>query len=54
MLEISMTTEEADLLLEILVDKPETSPLSNVYNNVLNKRINDGMLWAHVKKHLIK
>ena len=54
MLEISMTTEEADLLLEILVDKPETSPLSNVYNNVLYKRINDGMLWAHVKKHLIK
>lgn len=53
MIEVTMTDEEADAILELTVKEPAHSPLANVYKNVLNKRLADSNLWAHVNKHLI-
>lgn len=53
MISITMTEQEADELLEKLVNEGAGTPLANVYNNTLHQRIKDTGLWPHVKKHLI-
>ena len=53
MIEISMTEEEGQALLDKLVHEPAGSPLANVYSNTMYKLINNGPMWAHIKKNLL-